>query len=90
MMFPDQIFDVFVSGNFIQGDFLLDNFIRGKDKDFQHIDFLLDLFCQFFDLFGIGIYDEGILMNTRNRRFRSSQAFDIDVPVSKYRCNLVE
>ena len=55
---------------------------------FQYIDFLFDLLDQFLYLFGIGDDDYGKFVNARDRRFRSRQAFDIDIPASEYRRDL--
>ena len=90
MVVAYQFFDTVAPGDFVKCDFLLYHFIRGKNKGFQYIDFLFDLFDQFLYLFGTGDDDYGKFVNARDRRFRSRQAFDIDIPASEYRRDLAQ
>ncbi len=72
-----EFLDVAAARDFIKGDLLLHDFVRGVDEDLEHVDLLLDLPRELLDPVGAGADDDREFMDARERRLGSRQAFDV-------------
>lgn len=85
-----EFLDVAAARDFIKGDLLLHDFVRGVDEDLEHVDLLLDLPRELLDPVGAGADDDREFMDARERRLGSRQAFDVDVAAREDRRDLAQ
>ena len=85
-----EFLDVAAARDFIKGDLLLHDFVRGVDEDLEHVDLLLDLPRELLDPVGAGADDNREFMDARERRLGSRQAFDVDIAAREDRRDLAQ